>query len=327
MIVVHSAADVPADKKPTAVTIGVFDGVHRGHQMLIRRVVEKAQSSGVTPAVVTFDRHPLELIAPGKEPPLITTVRQRAEVLESLGIEVMVILRFDEALRRLKPEEFVRQVLVDGLQVRHVVVGSNFRFGYEHAGTVATLHELGAIYGFDVDIFSLLGGPDAISSTMLRNKIAGGEVEDVADKLGRPFRVEGSVERGAGRGKGLGIPTANLRIPSRIVLPKIGVYAGWLTWPGERGPKGASGASARPPHGQGDRHPAVINVGLNPTFEDRTSPIVEVHVLDFDADLYGEVVSVEFTHRLRDEHKFDGPEPLVKQIHEDIARARDLLGV
>ncbi|MGH2831084.1 MAG: bifunctional riboflavin kinase/FAD synthetase, partial [Actinomycetota bacterium] len=302
MIVVHSAAEVPASSKPTAVTIGVFDGVHRGHQMLIRRVIEMARDSGCTPAVVTFDRHPLEVVAPGKEPPLITTVRQRADVLASLGIEVLVVLRFDDALRRLKPDEFVRQVLVEGLSARHVVVGSNFRFGYEHAGTVATLHELGDVYGFHVDIFSLLGGADAISSTLIRRQIADGQVEVVAEELGRPFRIEGTVEHGAGRGKGLGIPTANLRVARRIVLPKIGVYAGWLTWPVQREP------------GAGTRRPAVINVGLNPTFEDRTEPVVEVHVLDFEADLYGEVVSLEFTHRLRDERRFDGAESLVRQI-------------
>lgn len=308
MKIFRSPAEIPADLKPTAVTIGVFDGVHKGHQMLIRRVVELAQRTGATPCVVTFDRHPLEVVAPGKEPPMITTVEQRAEVLATVGIEFVLILTFDDALRSLQPEEFVREVLVDGLGAAHVVVGSNFRFGYNHAGTVATLHELGAIEGFGVDIFSLLGGQDAISSTLIRRQIAGGEVETVAEELGRPFRLEGVVEHGAGRGKGLGIPTANLRISARMALPKIGVYAGWLTVDGRR-------------------HPAVVNVGLNPTFEDRTDPVVEVHVLDFDQDLYGMTVAIEFTHHLRDEVKFDGPDPLVAQIHADIERARTLLGV
>ncbi|HEX9694870.1 MAG TPA: bifunctional riboflavin kinase/FAD synthetase [Actinomycetota bacterium] len=304
----RSIEDIPAGLKPTAVTIGVFDGVHKGHQMLIRRVVELARETGATPGVVTFDRHPLEVVAPGKEPPMISTVEQRAQVLGGLGIEFVLVLTFDEALRRLEPGEFVRKILVDGLGATHVVVGSNFRFGYNHAGTVATLHELGAIEGFGVDIFSLLGGEDAISSTLIRRQIAGGDVETVAGELGRPFRLEGEVVRGAGRGKGLGIPTANLAISPRMAQPKIGVYAGWLTV-------------------DGVRHPAVVNVGLNPTFEDRVEPVVEIHALDFDADLYGKSVAIEFTHRLRDELKFDGPDPLVEQIRADIAQARALLGV
>lgn len=306
MIVVHRPEDVPSSVKPSVVTIGVFDGVHKGHQMLMRRVIEQAAQHDATPGVVTFNRHPLELIAPGKEPALITTVPQRAEVLESLGMGIVLILEFDDALRHLEPHDFVKQVLVDGLDVRHVVVGSNFRFGYNHAGTVQTLHELGEVYGFGVDIFSLLGGDDAISSTLIRRQIADGDVEVVEVELGRPFKVEGVVEHGAGRGKGLGIPTANLKIEQKMALPKIGVYAGYLIW-------------------DDNRHPAVINVGLNPTFEQRIAPVVEVHALDFDADLYGQTVGVEFTHRLRDEMKFDGPEPLLEAIAKDIARARTLL--
>ncbi|HVL90860.1 MAG TPA: bifunctional riboflavin kinase/FAD synthetase [Actinomycetota bacterium] len=308
MNIYRSTDDIPPGIKPTAVTIGVFDGVHKGHQMLIRRVVELARETGATPGVVTFDRHPLEVVAPGKEPAMISTVEQRAEVLGGLGIEFVLVLTFDEQLRMLEPHEFVRQILVDGLGVTHVVVGSNFRFGYHHAGTVATLHDLGAFEGFGVDIFSLLGGQDAISSTLIRRQIAGGEVEVVAEELGRPFRLEGEVVRGAGRGKGLGVPTANLQISARMALPKLGVYAGWLT-------------------AAGRRRPAVVNVGLNPTFEDRSDPVVEVHVLDFDGDLYGKTVAIEFTHRLRDELKFDGPDPLVEQIRADIAQARALLGV
>lgn len=308
MIVVGDSSAVPARLKPTVVTIGVFDGVHKGHQMILRRVVELARAAAATPGVLTFDRHPLELLAPGREPAMITTVEQRAEVLATLGLELLVVLRFDDALRRLTPEQFVSRILVHDLDARHVVVGSNFRFGYEHAGTVDTLHEQAAVHGFDVDVFPLLGGADAISSTLIRRQLAGGEVEAVAQELGRPFRLEGVVDRGAGRGKGLGIPTANLRSDSRMALPKIGVYAGYLVW-------------------KAQRHPAVINVGLNPTFEDRTAPVVEAHALDFDADLYGETVGVEFTHRLRDEVRFDGPEPLLAQIRLDVERARRLLGL
>ncbi|GAC1415653.1 MAG: bifunctional riboflavin kinase/FAD synthetase [Actinomycetota bacterium] len=306
MILARSLPEIPQSVKPTCISIGVFDGVHKGHQMLMRRVIEKAREVDATPGVVTFDRHPLEIIAPGKEPALITTVQQRAEAMGEIGIDLVVILTFNDELRKLEPEDFVRKVLVESLGACHVVVGSNFRFGFNHAGTVQTLFELGERFGFGVDIFSLLGGADAISSTLIRKQIAGGDVEKVAEELGRPFRVEGFVEHGAGRGKGLGIPTANLKIAHNMALPKIGVYAGWLIIDGER-------------------HPAVVNVGLNPTFETRTVPVVEAHALDYDGDLYDKTLQLEFTHRLRDEMRFDGPEPLIEAIAGDIAKARTLL--
>ncbi|MCA1833082.1 MAG: bifunctional riboflavin kinase/FAD synthetase [Actinomycetota bacterium] len=308
MKVARGLKDLPKDVKPSVCTVGVFDGVHKGHQALMGQVLKEAQTKKGTPVVVTFDRHPLELIAPGKEPPIITTPRQRAEAMESLGIEVLLILKFDDALRHLSPEDFVQKVLIDALGCVHVVVGKNFRFGHQHAGTVETLQELGKTDGFTVEIFDLVGDDEVVSSTLIRRQIAEGNVEVAAQELGRPFRIEGHVEHGAKRGKGLGFPTANLRVPDKFILPKIGVYAGWLRW-------------------KGRRYPTVVNVGLNPTFEDRTSPIVEAYVLDFDRDLYGEVVGVEFTHHLRDELKFDDVEDLKKAIGNDVKRARELLGV
>jgi riboflavin kinase/FMN adenylyltransferase len=309
MNVAYGLGQLPPDVKPSVCTIGVFDGVHKGHQKLMGRVVEEAGARAATPVVVTFDRHPLELIAPGKEPPLITTPRQRAEAMGALGIEQLLILQFDDALRHLSPEDFVQRVLIDALGVTHVVVGRNFRFGHQHAGTVETLASLGEHHGYTVEVVELIGDEDGVvSSTLIRKQIAEGEVEVVAEELGRPFRIEGHVEPGAHRGKGLGFPTANLRVAPRILLPKLGVYAGWLTW-------------------KGQRYPTVVNVGLNPTFEDRSTPIVEAHVIDFDGDLYGEVVSVEFTHRLRDELKFESADALIEAIEDDVRRARDLLGV
>ncbi len=308
MKVANGIAALPPDVKPSVCTIGVFDGVHKGHQLLMRRVCDEARSRNATPAVVTFDRHPLELIAPGKEPPIITTPRQRAEAMSEVGIEVMLILTFDDALRRLEPEEFVARVLRDAMGCVHVVVGRNFRFGHEHAGTVETLHELGPKYGFTVEIFDLLTGEEAVvSSTLIRRQISEGQVEIVAEELGRPFKIEGFVEQGAGRGKRLGFPTANLRVPNKVLLPKLGVYAGWMIW-------------------KGRRYPTVVNVGLNPTFEDRTKPIVEAYVLDFDQDLYGQVVTIEFTHHLRDELKYESASALVEQIAKDVEQARGLLG-
>jgi riboflavin kinase/FMN adenylyltransferase len=304
--VVYGVRDLAAGR--TVVTVGVFDGVHKGHQALMRTVVEKARELDATPAVLTFDRHPLEVIAPGKEPPLITTLRQRADVYEDVGIELVVVLRFDDALRHLPAEEFVKRYVVDSLRCVHAVVGANFRFGYEGRGTIEMLGELGDRFGFGVTIFALVGeGEQQLSSSLIREQIAAGRVEVVAEELGRPFRLEGVVETGAGRGRGLGIPTANLRVAEKLLLPKVGVYAGWLWW-------------------QGRRYQAAINVGYNPTFEDRDRPIVEAHVIEaFDGELYGEVVGVEFTHRLRDELKFPDAGALMEQVRKDIDRARELL--
>ena len=311
MIIAQGLSGLPADMKPSVATVGVFDGVHVGHQMLLRRVVELARARDAKAVVVTFDRHPLELLNPKIAPQLITTLRQRASVFEELGIDVLLVLRFDENFRQFPAEDFIHRVLVAALGAVHLVVGANFRFGHGGTGTVEMLRQLGAEYGFDVDVFTLLEGSvgdDAVSSSLIRRQIADGQVERVAEELGRPFRLEGHVVKGAGRGRALGIPTANLELPPKMILPKVGVYAGWMEH-------------------EGERHPAVINVGYNPTFEDRSTPIVEVHVLEFDADLYGKVVGVEFTHRLRDELKFPDAESMMKEIRVDIAKARELLGV
>ena len=311
MKTVQGLGGLPPDVKPSVATIGVFDGVHVGHQMLIRRVVDEARARNAKAVVVTFDRHPLELLSPPDAPRLITTLRQRAEVFEELGIDVLLVLRFDDKFRQFPAEHFIEAVLVEALGVVHLVVGANFRFGHGGTGSVETLTELGKKHGFTVDVFDLLTpekGNDAVSSSLIRRQLADGDVEHVAEELGRPFRLEGHVVKGAGRGRQLGIPTANLDVPPKLILPKVGVYAGWLEHAGER-------------------HPAVINVGYNPTFEYRDTPIVEVHALDFDADLYGTVIGVEFTHHLRDELKFPDGESMMVEIRRDIARARDLLGV
>ncbi|MFN2615373.1 MAG: bifunctional riboflavin kinase/FAD synthetase [Actinomycetota bacterium] len=291
-----------------AVTIGVFDGVHRGHQALMREVLQRARENDAIPVVVTFDRHPLSVIAPDKEPAVITTLRQRARAMGDVGIGAILVLRFDDELRHLSAEDFVKRVLVDTLGCVHAVVGANFRFGFQQQGTIETLSDLGAKYGFGVTIFALQTArtEDVVSSSLIRRHIAEGKVEEAAAELTRPFRLEGYVEHGAGRGKTLGFPTANLRIPGRMLLPRLGVYAGWLDV-------------------DGARLPAVINVGLNPTFGDRDTPIVEAYALDFDGDLYGKVVELEFTHRLRDEMKFESADALVEQIKQDVARGRALL--
>lgn len=297
---------IPSDLGATALTIGVFDGVHRGHQALMRTVVERARALGATAAVVTFDKHPLEVIAPGREPGMLTTLEQRALVMGDVGIEALVVLPFDDALRNLEPEAFVRQVLVERLGAVHVVVGANFRFGHNQAGTIETLSDLGHRFGFDTTIFALqMGEDDVVSSTMIRRHLAAGEVEKVAQELDRPFLLRGQVERGAARGKDLGFPTANLAIDPKMLLPAIGVYAGWTMIDGRR-------------------HPVATNVGVNPTFGARSTPIVEVHILDFDGDLYGQTLEVAFTHRLRDEMHFSSVSDLIVQMKADVERARTL---
>jgi len=310
IVLYNGLDDVPAGIRPTVVTIGVFDGVHRGHQALMRTVVEKAAELNATPVVVTFDRHPLAVIAPGNEPPIITTLAQRARAMGAVGIRAMVVLHFDDVFRHETPEEFVRSVLVDALGCVHSVVGANFRFGHQQAGTIETLNDLGAAFGFGVTVFALQLGAEeeVVSSSLIRRHIAEGDMEQVANELDRPYRLEGTIEGGASRGRELGFPTANLTVEDHMLLPKLGVYAGWMWW-------------------KGTRYPAVINVGVNPTFGDRDTPIVEAHVLDFDQDLYGQEVEIEFTHRLRDELRFSNVESLVTQMHADVEHARGLLGI
>lgn len=310
LTVYRGLSEVPDDFGPSAVTIGVFDGVHRGHQALIRDVVARAHALDVVPVVATFDRHPLEVIAPEKAPQLLSTVPQRARIIASLGIQALVVMTFDDVFRHLTPEEFVRTILVDDLHARHIVVGANFTFGHKRAGTIDVLEHLGAEHGFGVTVFQMQPGAtaDVVSSTLIRRHLEAGDVERASQDMDHPYVLEGLVEAGAGRGDGLGFPTANLRIPSKMLLPRTGVYAGWLTI-------------------DDVRHPAAINVGVNPTFEERRAPIVEVHVIGFRGDLYGRIVEVEFTHRLRDERKFDSVDALIKQMGDDVERARAVLGV
>jgi riboflavin kinase/FMN adenylyltransferase len=310
IVVFRGLDEVPSSIRPTVVSIGVFDGVHRGHQALMRTVLDEAHELNATPVVVTFDRHPLAVISPGNEPPQITTLTQRARAMGALGIAALVVLHFDDHLRNMEPDEFIRTVLVDALGCEHVVVGANFRFGHNQAGTIETLSDLGKKFGFGVTIFALQTDDEneVVSSSLIRLHIAEGEMEQVAADMDRPYRLEGTVEHGASRGRDLGFPTANLQLAEKVILPKLGVYAGWLWW-------------------RGEKYPAVMNVGLNPTFGDRDTPIVEAYVIDFDQSLYGEPVEIDFIHRLRDELKFDAVDALVEQMHKDVEEGRRVLGV
>src|SRR5215469_2268402 len=306
--------DVPDDWGRSVVTIGVFDGVHRGHQWIVARAVESAAEQGLPAVVITFDPHPDEVVRPGTHPPLLATPRRERELLAGLGVDAVLIIRFTLEFSQLGPDEFVRAVLVDRLHAARVVVGENFRFGHKAAGDVELLAELGEKYDFTTDGVPLAAENGVtFSSTGIRAKLAEGDVTGAAHDLGRPHRVEGVVVRGHMRGRALGFPTANLETPPHTAIPADGIYAGWLArLDGE-------GAEL-------ERWPAAISVGTNPTFEgqDRT---VEAYALDRDdLDLYGEHVAVDFAAWLRDTVKFDSVDDLVVQMHADVDKARRIVG-
>ena len=303
-------ADVPAGWGRSVVTIGVFDGVHRGHQHIIDRAVEVARGLGQPMVVVTFDPHPAEVVRPGSHPEMLCTIGRRGDLLAGLGTDAVCLLPFTPEFSRLSPEEFVRTVLVDRLHAAAVVVGENFRFGHRAAGDVAQLAELGEKYDFTVEGMPLLGAGGArISSSGIRQKLAAGDVAGAAGDLGRMHRVEGTVVPGHRRGKALGFPTANLRTFPHTAIPADGVYAGWLAVLGEEGQ-------------ELQRWPAAISVGTNPTFDGRDR-VVEAYALDRDdLELYGARVAVDFAVRLRGMDRFDSPAALAEQMRRDVDRAR-----
>ncbi|MGH8909566.1 MAG: bifunctional riboflavin kinase/FAD synthetase [Egibacteraceae bacterium] len=299
------------DKAPSVVSIGFFDGVHRGHQAIITQAARRAQEFGVRSAVVTFDRHPMEVVNPGTQPKLLMTLARRAQTIAAQGIDLVVVLEFSDWLRHLKPPSFIDHVLVGPLQARRVVVGSNFRFGHKAAGDVATLTALGSALGpdlgFGVEGATLLQTDGVvISSSQIRGALDDGDVEWASRMLGRPHLVEGIVVRGDARGKSLGFPTANLQTSRRVAIPARGVYAGVFHLP------------------DGTPRPCATNVGVNPTFGGQELR-VESFLLDWSGDLYGAAVAVDFRHRLRDEIRFDSVDALITQMSADVARTRHLL--
>jgi riboflavin kinase/FMN adenylyltransferase len=302
-------AAVPPGHGPSVVTVGMFDGVHRGHRALLDRVAAEAAARGLPAGAVTFDRHPLEVLRPDARPPLLTTLDRKVALLGAAGMDFVLVLAFTEELSQVTAEAFAHEVLLDGVGARAIVVGENFRFGHKAAGDPALLAELGRPRGVDVVAVPLhADGGEPVSSTRIRAALAGGDVRAAAALLGRFYAVEGTVVRGDGRGgRELGIPTANLAVAGDLALPADGVYAGHLTE-----------EPSRP------RRPAAISVGVNPQFH-TSGRRVEAHVLDFDGDLLGAQVSVSFEHRLRDEAAFPTVEDLVAQIHQDIRHTRRLL--
>ncbi len=287
------------------VTVGVFDGVHRGHQQIIGHAVVRAAALVVPSVVLTFDPHPSEVVRPGSHPPMLTSQRYRADLLEKLGVDVVCVLPFTREFSRLTPEEFVHAVLVEHLHTSAVVVGENFHYGARAAGDVAALTASGRRFGFSVEGVPLLGSADTTwSSTYIRSCVQAGDVEQAARALGREHRVDGVVVRGDQRGRELGYPTANLQPLPWSAVPTDGVYAGRLV---------RAGAEL----------PAAISIGTNPTFEGLERR-VEAYVLDYTGDLYGEQVGLAFTARLRDTLRFDDVDELMAQMGRDVARTREL---
>jgi riboflavin kinase/FMN adenylyltransferase len=308
--VFRELAEVPDGFGPSAVTIGKFDGVHSGHRAVIRRLGEVAAEKGLTSTVITFDRNPLEVLAPEKCPVSLVSIEQKLDLLAETGVDATLMIAFDRALADLSPEDFVHRILVDRLHAAAVLVGSDFRFGARGAGDVAMLRELGETYGFVVHLIDDVR-PEAgrrVSSTWIRELLAEGDVGHAASLLGHIPTLRGVVVHGAKRGRELGFPTANLSPDSEGLIPADGVYAGWLTDGGER-------------------YPAAISVGNNPTFEGVPQKQVEAYVLDRELDLYDHHVEISFVERIRGMVAYSGIDPLIAQIADDVTQARRILAV
>ena len=304
---------VPSDWGRCVATIGVFDGVHRGHAEIIGRAVDLAKQRQVPCVLITFVPHPSEVVRPGSHPPVLTTIVRRAELVERLGVDVFCALPFTVDLMRMPPADFVHEVLVERLHAAGVVVGDNFRFGHKAAGSVETLHELGRTFGFSAHGISLLSEDDTpISATYVRSCVQAGDLASATHALGRAHRVDGIVERGDARGRELGYPTANLRTEPYTCIPADGVYACRVVrldeWGRTVGPLGV----------------AAVSVGTNPTFDTRQRR-VEAYVLDFHGDLYGDNLGVEFVQRLRGMEKYGSIDALIAQMHADVEQTRALI--
>ena len=311
----HGLDLVPPGWGHCVVTIGVFDGVHRGHAEIIGRAVDQARELGVPSVLITFVPHPSEVVRPGTHPPVLTSIPRRAELVAKLGIDVFCALPFTLDFSRLPPDEFAHRVLVERLHASGVIVGENFRFGHKAAGDVAMLQKLGRVFGFRAEGVELFADEGTVlSATYVRSCVQAGDVAAAAAALGRPHRVDGVVERGDQRGRKLGFPTANLRTDEWAAIPADGVYGGYVVRLDEAG-RTLDG----PPLGIG-----AISIGTNPTFDVRQRR-VEAYVLDFDADLYGDALGFEFTHRIRGQQRFDDVDALVEQMQRDVEGIREIV--
>jgi riboflavin kinase / FMN adenylyltransferase len=307
LAVVHTAAEwaaqFGASGRGAVVSIGNFDGMHLGHQKIIRAVVERARQQQAVPTVITFDPHPLKVLRPAQAPPLVCTLAQRLAGFASLGVEAALVLRFDAALAACSPEQFVREFLAGQLRAKSVLIGDNFRFGHKQAGNAVALQEMGARLGFTVEIIPpVVSNGEVVSSTAVRRAVGEGRITDATRLLGRPFALTGEIRRGEGRGSTILVPTLNLA-PEQELLPKTGVYA----------TESLAG---------GQLYRSATNIGFRPTFNG-THLSVESHLFDFAERLTEGRLEVRFWERLREEQKFSGPQELRSQIAIDLERARD----
>lgn len=298
--------DLKRSFRNPVLTIGNFDGVHLGHQFIFKRVLEKAREIDGESMVYTFDPHPVEILAPERKPLLITPLEEKLRLIEEQGINVTICAPFTEKFASQAPEDFVKKILYDQIKIRHIFVGHDFTFGKDRRGNIALLKEMGRKWGFHAEMVEAvrLEGT-VISSTRIREFVARGEMREAAKLLGRPYALAGKVIHGHGRGsRKLGFPTANLKT-SGVLFPKPGIFAVFAIY-------------------EGRRYEGVANLGWNPTFQDQKFS-TEIHILNFNQDIYGESLRVEFIQRLRDETTFRGPEELIAQIKKDIAQAEKIL--
>lgn len=297
----------------SSVAIGTFDGVHLGHRTLIGQAVQDARQRGIGSVAITWDRHPSETLRPERTPALLSTLDRKLELLAETGVATTLVIAFDQEFSQWPPERFVKDVLVTGLGAAAVFVGAGWRFGHRAAGTTQLLADLGADLGFEsptVDLQVVEGAP--VSSSRVRAAVANGDMQLAHILLGRPFDFDGEVIRGDDRGKSLGFPTANVALDDRLAHPPRGVYA----------------CRASVVDGDQPWYLAATNVGVNPTFggdPETSRPRIEAYLLDFESDLYGKTLRVEFHQRLRDELRFESSDGLVTQMHADVAQVRELL--
>jgi riboflavin kinase/FMN adenylyltransferase len=313
MLVIHDGEAVPASARGGAVTIGVFDGVHRGHQALLGEVRDTAKALGSPCGVITFDRHPATVVRPESAPRLLTTLRHRLELFADAGVDFVRVLTFDEERSLQSAGDFAASVLVDELAVSAVVIGEGFHFGLRRRGDVGALGEIADRYGIALVAVPPLADAESgqpLSSSLIRAALAAGDVERAAELLARPYEVRGVVETGDRRGRLLGYPTANVAVGGDVMLPADGVYAGRYVFP------------------DGTDWPAAISIGRRPTFyEENGLLLVEAFLIDFDDDLYGQRAGVRLTRYVRGQERFDSAEALTAQMHKDLVIIRSIEGV
>jgi riboflavin kinase/FMN adenylyltransferase len=305
MKVIRTLSDLPIPPDKTVLTIGNFDGVHLGHREIFRKVVREARARGGTAAVLTFEPHPLRLLAPEQAPPRINTPSEKIRLIEASCIDLLVVLEFTRQIANLSAEAFVHDILMEKLAVHHLVVGYDYAFGRNREGDLNSLRKMAVHYGFTLEALGPISrGGEVYSSTRIRKSLQEGDVAGVVEVLGRNFTLDGVVVHGAGRGHKLGFPTANLQTEKEI-LPANGVYAVKVKW-------------------RDQLYDAVVNIGYRPTFPEQESSL-EIHLLDFQQGLYGETIRLYFVERLRAEQRFDSVEALRSAIGADIEHARRIL--